>query len=298
MTDRRRALIWFAALLALVFAGDRVLAWALDQVLVRSQFRFSRLYRGGNDADILVLGDSRGVHSFYQPEIEKLTGLRTFNLSYNSMSTRIAEAVLRDYLDHNRAPRLVVIEATCTIPGGALAVELRTFARFSPRLAALYAEGHPYGALTGRLLHLFPLNSEFYLEALHYRNQSDQDWINHSTMPAGLRAEQPGPWALPRPENLEAMNRIVALLRQRGIEVRLVIAPYWPVPVNMPAIANAIDVSVHRADPQLHVLNYASAVSDPEEFADRVHLNERGSVALLEILQRDGVFAIHASPPH
>jgi len=297
MTDRRRALIWFVALVALVFAGDRVLAWALDQVLVRSQFRFSRLYRGGNDADILILGDSRGVHSFYQPEIEKLTGLHAFNLSYNSMSARIAEAVLRDYLDHNRAPRLVVIEATCTIPAGALAGELRTYARFSPRLAALYAGGHPSGAMTGRLFHLFPLNSEFYLEVLHYWNQSDQDWINRSAMPAALRIRQPGLWSLPRPENLEALNRIVTLLKQRGIEVRLVIAPYWPVPVNMPAIANAIDDSIHRADPQLRVLNYAGAVSDPEEFADRVHLNERGSVALLEILQRDGVFAIHSAPP-
>jgi hypothetical protein len=47
----------------------------------------------------------------------------------------------------------------------------------------------------------------------------------------------------------------------------------------------------------LHVLNYVGAVSDPEEFADRVHLNERGSVALLEILHRDGVFAIHSAPP-
>jgi lysophospholipase L1-like esterase len=47
----------------------------------------------------------------------------------------------------------------------------------------------------------------------------------------------------------------------------------------------------------LHVLNYAGAVTDPEEFADGVHLNERGSVALMEILQRDGVFTIHSAPP-
>jgi hypothetical protein len=205
--------------------------------------------------------------------------------------------VLRDYLDHNRAPRLVVIEATCTIPEGALAGQLGTYASFSPRLAALYAEGHPDAALTGRLFHLLPLNSEFYLEALHYQTRSDQDWIMRTAIPAGLRSRQPGLWSLPRPENLEALIRIVTLLRQRGIEDRLVIAPYYPMPLNVPAIVNAIDVSVRPADPQLHVLNYAGAVSDPEEFADGVHLNERGSVALLQILQRDGVFAIHSSPP-
>src|SRR5438132_887929 len=78
MSDARRGMIWLAILAAVIIAGDHLLAIALGQVLVRSQFRFSRLYRGGNDADIIVLGDSRGVHSFYAPALEELTGLRVF----------------------------------------------------------------------------------------------------------------------------------------------------------------------------------------------------------------------------
>src|SRR5947208_1172355 len=168
MSNARRAMIWLVALVAVIAAGDRLFAVVLERLLLRSQFRFSRLYRGGNDADIIVLGDSRGVHSFYAPAIEEMTGRRALNLSYNSMSPRIAEAVLLDYLDHNEPPRLLIMEVTGAIVSGALITDLRTYGGLSPRIAALYAEGHPKEAAAGRVFRLFPLNSEFFLQSLHY----------------------------------------------------------------------------------------------------------------------------------
>src|SRR5205823_10293275 len=101
MDNVRRAAIWLLALMAVVIGGDHLFATALHRVLMRSQFRFSRIYRGGNRAGIVVLGDSRGVHSFYAPAMEELTGQRVLNLSYNSMVPPIAEAVLLDYLERN-----------------------------------------------------------------------------------------------------------------------------------------------------------------------------------------------------
>src|SRR5205807_1004651 len=173
MSDGRRAAVWWTVLLAVIIAGDHLLALALHQVLMRSQFRYSRLYRGGNDADVVIIGDSRGVHSFYAPALQQMIGLRVMNLSYNSLSPHVAEAVLLDYLDHNRAPRIVVIEATSAITSGAVASQLRTYAGLSPRMAALYARDHPFEARASRLFWLFPLNSEFFLEALHSMRRSD-----------------------------------------------------------------------------------------------------------------------------
>jgi len=291
MRDARRASIWFAALVAVIIGGDRLLSWTLSRVLVRSQFRYSRLYRGGNDAGILILGDSRGVHSFYAPAIEELTGLRAFNASYNSMSMRIAEAVLMDYLDRNQAPKLAIIEVTSLAFEGELTSELRTYAEFSPRLSALYDEAHPSAAVAGRAFHLLNLNSGFYLEALHYMRRSDQDWINHSAMPPELRNAAPVRWRLPTPENLTALNRMIAALRNRGVEVRLVLAPYCPAPSNMGEFAQVVERSSG-----LPVWNYSGAVRDPEEFADTVHLNERGSRALLAMMKRDGFFGMTEHP--
>jgi hypothetical protein len=292
MTDVRRALIWFAALIAAIVAGDRVLSWMLNRLLLRSQFRYSRLYSGGINADVLLIGDSRGVHSLYAPAIEEMTGLRTFNLSYNSMSTRIVEAVLLDYLDRNRTPRLVIIEVTCTTTAGALTSELRTYAATSPRLSRLYAEAYPYAGAAGRAFHLLNLNSAFTLEALHYMRRSDQDWINRSTMPVALRQTPGKMWKPPRPENLAALGRIVGELRRRGIEVRLVVAPYHPMPLNMNVSAIVIANSAG-----MRVWNYGDAIEDPDDFADTVHLNERGSRALLAMMQRDGVFGMAQQSP-
>ena len=236
---------------------------------------------------MLILGDSRGVHSFYAPAFEEIAGLRAFNLSYNSMSPRIAEAVLLDYLDRNRPPRLVIIEVTSAATEGALTSELRTYASFSPRLSALYAEAHPYAAVAGRGFRLLQLNSGFYLEALHYMRRSDQDWINRSTMPAALRNAEPDIWKAPRSENLATLGRMVAELRRRRIEIRLVIAPYCPMPRNMPAFASVVSLSA-----AMPVLNYGDAMCDPDDFTDPIHLNERGSRALLAMMKRDGVFGM------
>jgi hypothetical protein len=294
MSDRRRAVIWILALVAVVIGGDHLLAWGLQKILVRSQFRYSRLYRGGNSADVLILGDSRGVHSFYAPAIEELTGLRALNLSYNSMSPRIAEAILLDYLDRNRAPRMVIIEVTCVHVPGSLTSELRTYASLSPRLGALYAEQHPVAAAAGRVFRLFPLNSEFFLEALHYMRRSDQDWIYHDVMPALLRALRGGGWMInPRPANVDALARIVRVLRQRGIEPRLVIAPYGGEggPVNLAPLAEMLGGRLG-----VGVSNYAGAITDLDDFADHVHLNERGSRVLLALMKRDGVFGMAEHP--
>ena len=293
MSDVRRALIWLVALVAIVIAGDHILAGVLRKIVVRSQFRYSRLYRGGNSADVIVLGDSRGL-SFYAPAIEELTGLRALNLSYNSMSPRIAEAILLDYVEHNRPPRMVIVEVTSAIVSGALTSELRTYASLSPRLAALYAERYPVAAVAGRMFRLFPLNSELFLAVLHYMRQTDQDWIPRETMTSAVRTRPRNRWRLaPFLDNVEALARMVGLLHQRGIEVRLVIAPYGPsnVPVNVAGFADLIARRV-----QAPVWNYASAVADPVDFADQVHLNERGSRVFLQMLQRDGAFGMTRSP--
>jgi len=289
MHDGRRAAVWWAVLLAIIIAGDHLLALALHQVLVRSQFRYSRLYRGGNDADVVIIGDSRGVHSFYAPALEQMTGLRALNLSYNSLSPHVAEAVLMDYLDHNRAPRIVVIEATSTITSGAVASQLRTYAGFSPRMAALFARDHPFEARLSRVLWLYPLNSEFFLEALHYMRRSDQDWIFRDVMPDALRKETHPTPIHPLPEEVDALARIVRALRQRGIDVRIVVAPYAPVR----ATTNAAEfVRLIESRTGVRVWNYVGALQDLDGFADTVHLNERGSRALLAMMVRDGAFGM------
>ena len=293
MADARRTAVWFLTLVAVVVAGDHLFAWTLNRLVVRSQFRYSRLYGGGNRADIIVLGDSRGAISFPTPLIEDLTGQRALNLSYAGMSPRIAEALLLDYLDRNPPPRMVVLEVSSVISEGALVKELRTFAGLSPRLAALYRQEHPVAAVAGSLFKLYPLNSEMFLDVLHHMRRPDQDVSPQPYLPEAARIRR-GSWRLePRVENIAAVERMVRLLRARGIDVRLVIAPYAPEkqPVN---VAQFVDLLTQRTGAP--VWNYSAAIGDPDVFADGVHLHVRGVVELMKILRRDGFFGM-AQPP-
>ena len=287
MKDARRTAVWLAALIAVVFAGDRLLALFCDQVLLRSQFRFSRVYRGGSNAGIVIMGDSRGVHSFYAPALERLTGQRVLNLSYNSMSSRIAEAVLGDYVERNPAPHIVIIEITHLAVASDLATELKTYTHHSARLRALYAERHPHAARLGRVFRLHAYDSEFFLRALAYLHRSDQDWINRSTIgPELLAAPAPERRLGILPESLDALERTVRMLRARGITVRLVIAPY-----HAPERATNLDEIMARVSGRVHlpVLNYVAVGGPPEHFADRVHMNQRGAEQFARTLARDGV---------
>ena len=288
MRDGRRFAVWFVFLVIVVMAGDRIGAFLCSRVLLASQFRFSRVYRGGSNAGVLVIGDSRGVHSFFAPTLEQLTGRPALNLSFNSMSMPIAEALLSDYLEHNARPRMVIIEATCVVVDRGLVSELRTYAGLSPRLEALYAREHQRAAVAGRLFRMLHYNSEFFLRALMYLRRSDQDWINRNVIAAELTARPRGGRWSPRPhrENLEALGRLVPMLRSRGIDVRLVIAPYHPsVMVDM----NEIVHGVGRHVPGALVLNYADAIPESRYFADGVHMNAEGSEVFLRMLARDGV---------
>lgn len=289
MREGKRFAVWFVFLAIVVMAGDRIGAFLCSRMLLASQFRFSRVYRGGSSADVIVIGDSRGVHSFYAPTIEKLTGRPALNLSFNSMSVPIAEALLSDYLEHNARPRMVIIETTCVVVDRGLVSELRTYAGLSPRLEALYAAEHPRSAAAGRLFRLLRYDSEFFLRALTYLRRSDQDWINRNVIAPELAAGPRGGRWSPRPyqENLEALGRLVPMLRARGIDVKLVIAPYHPsVMVDM----NEIVQGVERHVPGARVLNYADAIPESRYFADGVHMNADGSELFLRMLGDGGVW--------
>lgn len=285
---------WLVALVATVFAGDRLLAAGLENLVLRSQQRFSLAYRGGQRNDVLILGDSRGVNAFYAPAIRERTGLRTLNLSFNGMSTECAEAVFRDYLDRNDVPRLLVLEVTNLRVASDLLTELKLYAGHSERVRRLLAERYPEASSAGRLFHLFRFNGELFLRALFYLRSGDQSWINrYRISPAVLASAAAAPEQRPAslPGNVAALKRMIVEARKRGIEVELVVSPYLPEYV---ARIVGLDEWVEELEltlgGSLRVRNDARAISSHEGFADRLHLNEVGGRAYLEGLIKRGFF--------
>jgi hypothetical protein len=293
----RTALFRFALLAACVFAGDRALSWLFDAQLLRSQFRFSVAARGGLPPSLLVLGDSRAVNGLYAPELEKHTGMRVLNLAYNGMSTLVAEAVLRDYLAKNEPPKVLVLEVTNVQDLHQLLDGLMCYWRFAPALAELASARSPANRNAARIFHLYAYNGEIPLRAAFYARRSDQDWINHYKITPEIIAAARDAADFEfgtRPENLEALGRMVALANERGITTRLIVVPYLP---EFMAHAQRWDVwltKVQDAAGGQRIWDYSNAVTDHDHFADRLHLNDVGGVPFADRLAADGFLGFDA----
>jgi lysophospholipase L1-like esterase len=298
-TSLRAGLLRIAALAALVVAGDRALAALFDLGLPHSEFRFSLALRGGQPANLLVLGDSRAVNGLYTPELERLTRVPVLNLAYNGMSTLIAEAVLRDYLARNAAPRLLALEVTNVQDLQPLLDGLMCYWHLAPALAALAQERSPANLRAIRVLHTYAYNGEIPLRALYYARRSDQDWINRYRISPALVAEaraEPDFELHALPENLAALGRIAALARERHIPLRLLVTPYLPEYVaHVRNWDEWLEQLRSAAGPDERIWDYGRAIRDDAQFADRLHLNELGGIPFAQRLAADGFLAFDGS---
>jgi hypothetical protein len=284
---------WLLALLALTWLGDRALSALLAPVVLRSEQRFSRLYRGGLAPDVVVLGNSRGVNAFYAPRLSEVTGLGVWNLSYNGMSSELAAAVFEDYLEHNRAPRILVLEVTSVYSAHEAVRDLRLYRRFSPRLAELGRRHDPRGAALSRLVHLYDYNNELFGRALYYQGRSDQSWINRGRIAPEILAsvDTLSTVELRLPEgNLAALQRLVRRARGAGIRVELVISPFLPAYRARIGNYDAWKDALSEALGEGPIEDFSTTVTDVDAFGDRIHLNQRGSELLLPSLLAAGIF--------
>jgi hypothetical protein len=293
-------LLYLALLGAILFAGDRVGGAVLAHYVDRSEFRFSKLYRGGIDADIVAIGDSRAVHSVYAPAIGRDTCMSVFNAAFNGMSTEIAEAVIDDYLARNRPPKAVLLEISNVGEDAGLMSEMRLYARHKGAVRALVQRLDPRQVFWERFAHLYAFNNEMTLRALYYERTGDQDWVLDQTTTKDAIAHVDwrhyADWR-PQPANVAALKRLVAELKGRGIDPVLFIAPYHPMHARMvPEFARRIAALERALGPDTPVLDLSTRFKSGRYFADVVHPNIEGAMALAPILSQRVLAAPGVSP--
>ena len=285
--------LWIPALVAVIFIGDRIGGFFLEKMVAESQFRYSRLYHSTDNADVILLGNSRGL-TFYQPEIERLTGLSTLNLSYNGLPMDLGKTLVEDYLDHHAAPKTLVIDVTmCERKNAALVTSFKTYAAASPRLAELLRGTDATAFWSSQLLHLYRYNSEVFQRAAFYRSKSDKDWLLDRTITAAMvnDATLGGFKKGLEGDEVRHVAELVAYAQARGVAVQLVISPYFPrfaEHIEQPFLHPLTD-AVEKAT-GLTVHNYATLLADATDFGDYQHPNKRGSLKYIQKLDTDGVF--------
>ena len=288
-TDRKFNAWWILATLALFFVGDRLGGAVLESMVESSQFRYSKLLNDTGEADILLVGNSRGL-MFYQPYIEETTGKNTLNLSYNGMPMNLAAGLVEDYFDRYPAPEVMVLDVTmCDRENLQLIRDFRTYAAKSDRLSDLLREEAPRNYWGAKFSHLYRYNSEIFQRALYYRNRSDEDWlldrVINDRMVAGIEDTEDYTITM---VGLEELKKTVELAQSKGTEVRLVINPYYPPFAQKIQNLTQFRRAVTEAT-GLEVADYSLAVADTQGFGDYQHLNKAGSRAYIDRLLADGV---------
>ncbi len=290
-----KKILWVLALITFAFVGDRIGGKVLQFITKHSEFRYSRLYNGQAESDILLVGNSRGL-VFYQPYIEEVTNAKTFNVSYNGMHISLARVLMEDYLERHKTPKLILFELSMAdysdeklIPGFALHAEA------SKGIDSLIFEYDPTVGWAGKVSHLYRYNSEVFHRSLYYLNKSDKFWlldrkINDNVI-AKLTDMEEVTFSL-KEERQQELKRIVALAKKYNTEIRLVINPYFP------AYAEKI-TNLEEWKSQVEALtgekvhDYTRAIEDFKSFADYTHLNKYGSKMYIEQLKKDKIFDVN-----
>lgn len=279
---------WYLLLLLLFVAGDRLGGYVLQKAVAHSEFRFARLYAGSAAADMVLLGNSRGL-AFYQPAIEQMTGKTTCNLSYNGLPMDAGRVLVQDYLDRYAPEKLLLDITMCDRENDALLSGFLQYGNRSERFNELIYNKLPLIWWGGQVSALFRLNNEIYQRALYYRKRSDKDWLLDRVI-SGEQVATATQNSYDLKVNtylVEQLRQTVAAAQAKGVRVELVIAPYLPgfqvkhLDELKQAVESATGLPVH---------DYRAALSDVSDFGDFMHPNRKGSTAYMALLKRDGLF--------
>jgi hypothetical protein len=99
---------FFALVIGLLFCTDGLVNAGLRRIETSSFGVTNRIVNGQINAGILITGSSR-AQTHYDPRVvERATQLSTYNIGINGSQTDMQVAMLKTYLRHNRAPRLLI----------------------------------------------------------------------------------------------------------------------------------------------------------------------------------------------
>jgi len=285
--------LWIFGTIALAFLIDRAGGWFLSKITQESQFRYSRLYSGHDPADILFVGNSRGL-SFYQPYAEEKTGLSTCNLSYNGMPVSLAAPLVMDYLDRHHPPKVLVMDISLMDSvrmDNKLAYQFNHYSPNSQRLSDLLKRNFTNDFYAGKISHLYRCNSEVFQRTFYYWKKSDKDWLLDRVISPSMMSsvgEQKTLRFSYDKKMLDQVSTMVNYAKEKGVRVELVVNPYYPAFVpkigNLDSLMNDLNAATG-----LTVKNFGNVVTQAEAFGDYQHVNKVGAKLYLDKLIQAGV---------
>jgi len=281
--------MWIPIVLLVTFLGDRAFSYVLGSLVDRADFRYSRLYTDRAEADIVLLGNSRGLN-FYEPILQEQTGLRTLNLSYNAMPIDVGAALLQDYLDRYGAPQHLIVDITMLDrDNDDLVRDFRVYAPYSNRLDSLLRQRDARIWGGTKVAKLSGYGGEVAQRAFYYLTKSDRDWMVDrdisTTMIAGAETLELYKFDYTE-RRIQLLERVLSRYRSEGTQIALVVNPYYP-----PFQSTLANLGQFKSDVTattgLPVRDYSDFVQSDKNFGDYQHLNKNGVALYLQQLIAD-----------
>ncbi len=281
----------------LFFLADWGGSAALQSFILRSSFRFSRLYSGDlSQVDIVAMGNSRAVNSFYVPEAERVTGRKCINLAYNGLGSHEQLRVLQDLLKHNEPPKLLLVEATCLEDESSVS-NLRPFWACSEGLSRDAKLTLTKDYYVSHLSRLFRFNTEMTYRILYFLWKDDRYSINRYVISDALierekAAEAAVRLPMPNEANVAPIAELARLANDSGITVRLYVAPYLPSYRRRIENLPEWKEELQRLLGGIPLWDLSDSIDDGCMFADRIHSNVNAAPNIIQTIQSKGMLEI------
>ncbi len=289
----KKAIIGILVFLAVLFIGDRLGAWAIKGLLSKSKFRYVELYNKQLPHENMVIGNSRGVHTFFTPHFKDEHNIAVKNMSNNGLPAQLMMIFLEDYIEKNQ-PENVVIEVT-----NLFYKKDRTnntdqyiiYSDYSDRISKLLKEQSPKLYYSSQVFSLLKYNSGLLLRNLFYLNKKDDAWIMKAKISDGLKkqTEEMEPFNVELDKDLmDELKAFIKKAEQKNIRVQLFLAPYLP---SYRAKMQGLENTLAEMEKQtgLKVYDCSLCLTDPNHFADRLHTNMDGAKALSDKLLEEKI---------
>ncbi|MES2692301.1 MAG: hypothetical protein V4773_02435 [Verrucomicrobiota bacterium] len=300
-----RAVLFLALLTALIGGVHASIHFGLRRISTSSFGITNRIVAGQINADIVVTGSSRAMVHYDPRVLSAATGLSVFNLGRNGSQTDLQLAVLKTYLAHNTAPRLVI--HNLDLYAFATSHEIYDPAQYLPYLSepTLYSavrRVYPdawkwkylplYGYIVPdtRFTWLLGLKRTFGFEPREDNIDGfvPRPWAWTNDFDAFRRANPQGTRTAFEPQGLRDLEDLLHICRDRGIRVLLVYSPEYfeiqPLQLNRAHIFTRFQALSRRFEAPLWDYSDTMLSRTRAYFYNSQHLNADGAAAFSQAL--------------
>jgi len=288
---KRKIILLIVLTIITLFSCDKIISNFMSTIVKKSNFRYSKLYTNRAQSDILIVGNSRSLGLFV-PYIQKQTNKKTFSLSYNSLTTELSLALLKDYYKKYNPPKLIIIEVSMRESKPKLNSTFKIYKQFSDNISNVIKKTNESTYFYDNIFNIYRYNTELFQRTLYYINKSDINWINNRKINKYKLAES----IIPEKYNytqklLNDFKEIKTLCEAHGTKCVFLLMPYHP--KYQMKYTNLNDY-IYDLESTLNtkIYDYRNVLKNNNYFADFIHINKDGAKQITKILYNDNVFKL------